>query len=161
MIEFNLFLRREVALALGGMAAGTREPAGANALAVADLHEPKPVAMPDADLVRGVLTGMTQPAAEQQDLDMAGLYAGVAFDDRVDRVVALTEITADQQFAFAHADVTIVMAHTLGTPNASNNVLQKVGMTFVSEIVDPDDGPIWQWQIKRDEYNASRMNKGD
>jgi [ribosomal protein S5]-alanine N-acetyltransferase len=59
-------------------------------------------------------------------------------------------------FAFAHADVKTVMAHTLGTPNASNNVLQKVGMKFASEMVDPDEGAIWQWQINRDEYEAAR-----
>lgn len=66
-----------------------------------------------------------------------------------------TEIVGGMlDFAFAHADVKTVMAHTLGKPNASNNVLQKVGMTFVSEIVDPDDGPIWQWQINGDAYEA-------
>jgi [ribosomal protein S5]-alanine N-acetyltransferase len=59
-------------------------------------------------------------------------------------------------YAFEHDSVQAVMAHTLGAPNASNAVLQKVGMTFVSEMVDPDEGAIWQWQISRDEYEAAR-----
>ena len=53
-------------------------------------------------------------------------------------------------FAFAYEHVLAVVAHTLAGTNASNRVLQKVGMTFISEIDDPDDGKIWRWQISRD-----------
>jgi hypothetical protein len=44
-----------------------------------------------------------QPAAQQQHLDMARLDAGIAFDDRVDRVVALAEIARDEQLAAAYS----------------------------------------------------------
>ena len=44
-----------------------------------------------------------EPAAHQQHLDMAWLDAGIAFDDRVDRVETLAEITRDQHFATAEA----------------------------------------------------------
>ncbi len=40
-----------------------------------------------------------------------------------------------------------VIAHTLAQTSASTRVLEKSGMTFVGELNDPDDGPIWQWQI--------------
>ena len=58
-------------------------------------------------------------------------------------------------YAFAHEQVQIVVAHTLTETNASNRVLQKVGMRFISEIDDPDDGKIWRWQISRDEYRSA------
>jgi hypothetical protein len=44
-----------------------------------------------------------QPAAEQQHFDVARLDAGVAFDDRVDGVEALAEITRHQHFAATDA----------------------------------------------------------
>jgi [ribosomal protein S5]-alanine N-acetyltransferase len=54
---------------------------------------------------------------------------------------------AAAQVAFASADprVKIVRAHTLATNNASTRVLTKNGFTFVGEIVDPEDGPVWRW----------------
>ncbi|MBD2102500.1 GNAT family N-acetyltransferase [Leptolyngbya sp. FACHB-261] len=54
--------------------------------------------------------------------------------------------------AFAHEAVQVVMAHTLAERNASNRVLQKVGMTFIAEIDDPEEGKLWRWQISRDGY---------
>jgi RimJ/RimL family protein N-acetyltransferase len=52
-------------------------------------------------------------------------------------------------FAFAHREVLAVMAHTLAETNASNRVLQKLGMRFVAEIDHPEDGKIWRWQLRR------------
>jgi [ribosomal protein S5]-alanine N-acetyltransferase len=53
-------------------------------------------------------------------------------------------------YAFAHEEVKAVIAHTLAEKNASNNVLQKVGMTFIAELNNPETGKIWRWQITRD-----------
>lgn len=39
-----------------------------------------------------------------------------------------------------------VIAHTLPQANASTRVLEKVAMSFVGEVVDPDDGRVWRWQ---------------
>jgi [ribosomal protein S5]-alanine N-acetyltransferase len=52
--------------------------------------------------------------------------------------------------AFASADprVKIVRAHTLATNNASTRVLVKNGFTFVGEVIDPEDGPVWRWDRK-------------
>ena len=58
-------------------------------------------------------------------------------------------------YAFAHEDVNAVIAHTLGENNASNAVLRKVGMNFVAEMDDPEEGKIWRWQINRNEYQSS------
>ncbi len=57
-------------------------------------------------------------------------------------------------YAFSHEEVKAVMAHTLAQVNASNRVLQKVGMQFIAEVVDPEDGQVWQWQIKRNRYHS-------
>ena len=55
-------------------------------------------------------------------------------------------------YAFAHEDVQAVIAHTLAERNASNRVLQKVGMRLTAEFDDPEDGKIWQWRINREDY---------
>ena len=52
--------------------------------------------------------------------------------------------------AFEDARVTTVIAHTLGEENPSTNVLRKCGFQKVEEIDDPNDGPIWKWELKRE-----------
>lgn len=39
-----------------------------------------------------------------------------------------------------------VIAHTLPQKNASTRVLEKAGLTFAGEVVDPEDGPVWRWE---------------
>ena len=51
--------------------------------------------------------------------------------------------------AFGHPVVQIVQAHTLAEENASVRVLKKCGMVFTGAFDDPDDGPVWQWQLPR------------
>jgi GNAT superfamily N-acetyltransferase len=41
-----------------------------------------------------------------------------------------------------------VVAHTLPERNASTQVLRRVGMTFVGEVIDPEDGRVWRWQVQ-------------
>jgi len=41
-----------------------------------------------------------------------------------------------------------VIAHTLPETNASTRVLEKAGMDFVGEVIDPDDGRVWRWQLQ-------------
>lgn len=62
-------------------------------------------------------------------------------------------------YAFAHAEVQAVMAHTLAEPNASVRVLQKAGMRFVGAIDDPEEGTLWRWQINREAYHPSRKTQ--
>ena len=42
-----------------------------------------------------------------------------------------------------------VIAHTFAETNASTRVLQKTGMNKVGEVIDPEDGKVWQWEIRR------------
>ena len=53
------------------------------------------------------------------------------------------------EIAFASKLVDCVCAHTLAEPNASTRVLEKCGMTKVSQTVDPDVGNVWRWEILR------------
>ena len=55
-------------------------------------------------------------------------------------------------YAFSWGAVRMVDAHTLAAENASVKVLQKCGMTRIAEKHDPDDGPIWQWRILREDF---------
>jgi RimJ/RimL family protein N-acetyltransferase len=50
--------------------------------------------------------------------------------------------------AIASADprVRLIRAHTLATNNASVRVLTKNGFSFVGDVVDPEDGPVWRWE---------------
>ena len=52
-------------------------------------------------------------------------------------------------FAFAEPDVRCVRAHTLPTRNASTRVLEKCGFNFEGQIEDPEDGPVWRWELRR------------
>ncbi|MEM0896136.1 MAG: GNAT family N-acetyltransferase [Verrucomicrobiota bacterium] len=39
-----------------------------------------------------------------------------------------------------------VIAHTQPEASASTRVLEKVGMQFVGEVEDPEDGDVWRWE---------------
>jgi RimJ/RimL family protein N-acetyltransferase len=40
-----------------------------------------------------------------------------------------------------------VVAHTLAHENPSTGVLRRIGFTRVAELDDPEDGPIWRWEL--------------
>jgi RimJ/RimL family protein N-acetyltransferase len=52
-------------------------------------------------------------------------------------------------YAFEHEQVRLVRAHTLPESNASTRVLTKCGFRKTAEVVDPDDGPVWRWELVR------------
>ena len=52
-------------------------------------------------------------------------------------------------FAFRTGQVEIVRAHTLPTHNASGRVLAKCGFKHLGEVIEPDDGLVWRWEINR------------
>lgn len=54
------------------------------------------------------------------------------------------------KFAFESRQVCIVRAHTLPDCVASQRVLQKSGFEKVGEVVDPEDGLVWRFEIVRD-----------
>ena len=53
------------------------------------------------------------------------------------------------EIALSQPQVPHIIAHTLPQPNASTKVLQKIGMTFVGDVIDPEDGPVWRWRYER------------
>ena len=52
------------------------------------------------------------------------------------------------QLATGVREVQRVIAHTLPEANASTRVLTKVGMSFAGEVIDPQDGRVWRWQLE-------------
>ena len=57
------------------------------------------------------------------------------------------EIESDQ--------VRTVRAHTLPKPSASTRVLTTCGFQYVGEVMDPEDGLVWRWEVRREQF-ASR-----
>ena len=57
-------------------------------------------------------------------------------------------------FAFRDPSVRLVRAHTLPTANASTRVLTNCGFHFLSEVIDPEDGPVWRWEFARAEASV-------
>jgi RimJ/RimL family protein N-acetyltransferase len=51
--------------------------------------------------------------------------------------------------ALADKRVTLVRAHTLPDGAASQRVLAKNGFALVGEVVDPEDGLVWRWELAR------------
>lgn len=63
------------------------------------------------------------------------------------RGVATAAVKQLIEIAIASPLVDRVCAHTLAEPNASTRVLQKCGMTKVSESIEEEDGAVWKWEI--------------
>ena len=53
--------------------------------------------------------------------------------------------------ALAHESVKKIVAHTLPGENPSARLLQKIGFIRTGEVEDPDDGPVWRWELVRRE----------
>ena len=51
--------------------------------------------------------------------------------------------------AFKDERVRTVQAHTLPEQNASTKVLEKCGFKLQGEVMHPEDGLIWQWELPR------------
>lgn len=52
-------------------------------------------------------------------------------------------------FAFRSGQVCLVRAHTRAENNASMRVLAKCGFEPIGEVVDPEDGLVWRWELQR------------
>ena len=50
-------------------------------------------------------------------------------------------------YAFGADVVRVVRAHTLIGANPSTRVLEKCGFEKIGEVVDPEDGLVWRWEI--------------
>ena len=52
-------------------------------------------------------------------------------------------------FAFRTGQVRAVRAHTRPEENASTRVLAKCGFEHVGEVMDPEDGLVWRWELQQ------------
>jgi RimJ/RimL family protein N-acetyltransferase len=50
-------------------------------------------------------------------------------------------------FAFASGEVRLVCAHTLPDGIASQRVLLKSGFEKIGEVIDPEDGLVWRYEV--------------
>ncbi len=50
------------------------------------------------------------------------------------------------EIAHASTQVRALVAHTLPAADASTRVLEKVGLKFITEVMDPEDGKVWRWE---------------
>ena len=57
-------------------------------------------------------------------------------------------------FALGDDRVRVVRAHTLPEENASTHVLLKNGFRKVGEVVDPEDGLVWRWELPPRAFGA-------
>lgn len=53
------------------------------------------------------------------------------------------------EHAFTHSAVKTVRAHTLQAENGSVGVLKKLGFQKTGESIDPDEGPVWRWELEK------------
>jgi RimJ/RimL family protein N-acetyltransferase len=65
------------------------------------------------------------------------------------RGIATEAAAALVEIALADERVAVVRAHTLPDGKASQRVLVKNGFALVGEVVDPDDGLVWRWELPR------------
>lgn len=68
---------------------------------------------------------------------------------RQGRGIAREAATALIAQAFEDVRVEQVLAHTLAMENASVRVLRSLGFRFVADVMDPDDGAMWKWELTR------------
>jgi RimJ/RimL family protein N-acetyltransferase len=73
---------------------------------------------------------------------------GVAPDHR-GRGYATEAAAALVEFAFEDDRVRLVCAHTALEANASTRVLTKCGFLPAGQVIDPEDGPVWRWEVPR------------
>ena len=86
------------------------------------------------------------PPAEDGTVEIAyytfGPYEGRGYAKGMARALV--------SLALSSPRVRRVVAHTLPESNPSTSVLRSVGMGFVGEVRDPEDGPVWRWQLERE-----------
>lgn len=59
------------------------------------------------------------------------------------------------------AGLRAVCAHTLAEMNASTKVLERCGFARTDELIDPDEGPVWRWELQlRPDVSPSRSSPG-
>jgi ribosomal-protein-alanine N-acetyltransferase len=88
----------------------------------------------------GGFTGAPQQGAVEIGYSVAPGYRGAGLATAAARrLVARAEQSGD---------VRLVVAHTLPAPGPSTAILHRLGFVRVGEVVDPDEGPVWRWELE-------------
>ncbi len=58
-----------------------------------------------------------------------------------------TSVSRQLISAARSSGLTKVIAHTLASAGPSTRILEKLGFTRTGELVDPDDGAVWRWEL--------------
>jgi RimJ/RimL family protein N-acetyltransferase len=66
------------------------------------------------------------------------------------RGVATEAAQALVKYAMSSGRVRVVRAHTRPEGKASIRVLEKLGFTYVGEVVDPEDGLVLRWELQKE-----------
>jgi RimJ/RimL family protein N-acetyltransferase len=114
------------------------------------MHKTKPPApwggYVGADSQTGFVIG-TCAFTNQPDANGIVEIAYFTFPEYERRGYATAMAKALIKIALSSPLVKEVIANTLAEPNASTRVLEKVGMTWRGEVIDPVDGKIWRWGL--------------
>ena len=76
--------------------------------------------------------------------------AYVTFPGQRGHGFATSTAAALAKLAFETHRVSRVIARTLPERNASCRVLEKSGFRLIGEVIDPEDGPVWEWEFQRE-----------
>jgi ribosomal-protein-alanine N-acetyltransferase len=94
----------------------------------------------DALLVgSGGFAGPPQHGVAELGYEIAPVHRGRGFATAAARALV--------QKAWESGEVTTVIAHTRPGSNPSTGVLTKLGFTRGADVLDPDDGPLWRWEL--------------
>ena len=67
-----------------------------------------------------------------------------------------TAVVRDRVRRARAAGLHMAFAHTLAAESASASVLARCGFARVAELTDPDEGPVWRWELRLDENAGQR-----
>ena len=96
--------------------------------------------LPDSTLIgSGGYVGPPQDGVVEFGYEVAPEFRG--------RGLGIAAARAMVAKAAATGTVSMVIAHTLAHENPSTGVLKRLGFTKTGELVDPEEGPIWRWEL--------------
>ncbi len=88
--------------------------------------------------------GYTGPPGSEAVVEIA-YGIGPAYQGRGYATEAARALIA---FAFGSGRVRLVRAHTRPEENASTRILTKCGFEKLGEVIDPQDGLVWRWEVR-------------
>ena len=95
----------------------------------------------------GQIVGSAGFKGAPDDDGMVEIAYGVV-PSRAGRGYATEAALALIHFATSDPRVRLLRAHTRAEANASTRVLRKCGFVHIGDVVDPEDGPVWRWELR-------------